>query len=95
MDLLNLSEAPKDPVRRAAWLSGVMKQARTEMENALAATYYEARLQGIFPQAVEAGPYARNRALALTRRVNRERGRMVRWNDGLDATSTAYDSTTS
>jgi hypothetical protein len=39
---------------------------------------------------VSAGPYARKRVLAMTRRENRRRGRSVRWGDGADPTSTAY-----
>lgn len=89
--LLDLTEAPpiEEPVRRAAWLSGVMTAVSGELEAELAAAYFEARVLGVLPQAVEAGPYGMKRALKMTREQNRRRGSAIRWGDGLDPTSTA------
>lgn len=90
MTLLNLSDAPEDPIKRIMWLSGVKEQATKELEAAFAAAYYDARLQRQLDAAVAAGPYARKRVLAFTRHENQRRGRSVRWGDGADPTSSAY-----
>ena len=90
MPLLNLDDAPRDPIERIMWLSGVMAQAKQELDAELGAAYFEARLQRRLDDAVSAGPYARKTVLALTRRENEKRGRTVRWADGADPTSTAY-----
>lgn len=88
--LLNLDEAPKDPIERLLYLSGVKEQVAVELEVALSAAYFQARLERRFDAALAAGPYALKRALALTRHENQKRGRSIRWNDGLDSTSSAY-----
>lgn len=88
--LLNLDDAPRDPVARIMWLSGVKEQAAKELNQAFAEAYFEARLQQRLDTAVAAGPYARKRVLAFTRAENQRRGRTVRWGDGADPTSTAY-----
>lgn len=90
MSLLNLAEAPLDPIERLLWLSGVKEQAHCELEQALSEAYYNARLQQRLDAAITAGPYARKRVLRLTRQENQRRGRTVRWGDGADPTSTAY-----
>lgn len=87
MNLLNLDDAPEDPIRRLAWLSGVREQALAELEVELAEAYFSARLEGRLPAAIQAGPYSMKQALRLTRNENNKQGRMVRWGDGLDATS--------
>lgn len=89
-NILNLDDAPKDPVARVMWLSGVKAQAYMELDAAFAEAYFEARLQQQLDAAIAAGPYARKRALAFTRNENERRGRVVRWNDRADPTSTAY-----
>lgn len=91
--ILNLDDAPKDPIERLVWLSGVKEQATSELEAELGKAYFEARLSGRFDAAVLAGPYAKKRVLALTRHENERRGRTVRWNDGLDPTSSRYGRT--
>lgn len=88
--LLNLQDAPEDPVARLAWLTGVREQVHRELETEYETAYFNARLQGVLESAIKAGPYARKRVLAYTRRANQRRGRTVRWNDGADPTSTAY-----
>jgi hypothetical protein len=89
--ILNLSAAPEDPVERVMWLSGVAEAAHAELDEAFADAYFEARLEGRLETAIKAGPYAKKRVLAYTRAENERRGRTVRWGDGADATSTAYD----
>ena len=90
MSILNLTDAPTDPIERIAWLAGVHEAVASELDSAFSEAYFNARLSGRFEAAVSAGPYARKRALAYTRRENQRRGRTIRWNDGLDMTSTAY-----
>lgn len=90
MEILNLEQAPSDPIERLMWLSGVKEKAAEELDAAFASAYFEARLEQRLDSAVKAGPYARKRVLAYTRAENQRRGRTVRWNDGADPTSTAY-----
>jgi len=85
--ILDLSRAPEDPVERVFWLSGVLAKAEGELTEALADAYFEARLQGRFESALRCGPVSRTRALKMTRRVNEQSGRSVRWADRLDPTS--------
>lgn len=88
--ILNLTAAPKDPIERLMWLTGVKEQARKELDAALAEAYFEARLRHQLPAALAAGPYAKKRVLAMTRGENERRGRVVRWGDQQDPTSSAY-----
>jgi hypothetical protein len=90
MSLLNLNAAPTDPIERVVWLAGVHKQVEKELDQQYEDAYFEARLQRRLEAAVTAGPHARKRVLAFTRRANERRGRTVRWNDKADPTSTAY-----
>jgi hypothetical protein len=88
--ILNLDDAPSDPIERIMWLSGVQEQATKELDRAFASAYFEARIQHRLEAAVSAGPFARKRVLAYTRAENERRGRTVRWGDKADPTSTAY-----
>lgn len=88
--ILNLDDAPRDPIERIVWLSGVREQALSELDKEFADAYFQARLRGQLEAAISAGPYARKRVLAYTRHENQRRGRTVRWGDGADPTSTAY-----
>ena len=90
MSILNLGEAPADPIERVMWLSGVKEQVSLELDEAFSEAYFEARLQRRLDTAIAAGPYARKRVLRYTRQENQKRGRVVRWGDGQDPTSTAY-----
>lgn len=91
MSILNLNDAPSDPLERLLWLSGVKKAAARELEDAYAKAYAEARLERRFGHALSLGLHGRKRALALTRRWNSSQARMIRWGDGIDPTSTAFD----
>jgi hypothetical protein len=88
--ILNLDDAPNDPVERLLWLSGVKEQVQRELDEDFARTYYSARVEGVFDSALSVGLHSKKKALAFTRKENERRGRTVRWNDGIDPTSTAY-----
>lgn len=90
MTLLNLDNLPDDPIEAVVWLGGVAEQVRKELDLAFGQAYFDARLQGQLNAAILAGPYAKKRVLAYTRAENERRGRLVRWGDGVDVTSTAY-----
>lgn len=88
--ILRLEAAPTDAVQRIIWLDSVMEVVQSELDDAYAAAYFEARIQRRFTDALRHGRMSKKRALALTRRQNERTGRSVRWGDGLDASSTAY-----
>ena len=88
--ILNLAGAPRDPLERIMWLSGVNDAVKRELDEAFGRAYYEARLKGQLDAAVNVGPHARKRVLAFTRAENERRGRTIRWGDRADPTSSAY-----
>lgn len=88
--LLNTKQMPADPIEKIVWLDGVNEQVRRELDDLYRVAYFEARLQRRFGDAVKIGRTSRKRALAFTRQHNERLGRTVRWQDGLDPTSTAY-----
>lgn len=89
-NILNLTDAPTDPIEKIMYLSGVKEQVTKELDQAFAEAYFDARLQHRLDAALKAGPYALKRVLRYTRQENQRRGRLVRWGDGLDSTSSAY-----
>jgi len=91
MGMLDLSDAPLDPIERLLWLSGASEQAKKEIEEAFSRAYFEARLSGRFDAAVGLGLHSRSTALRFTRRENNASQRMVRWGDHLDPSSSAYE----
>lgn len=90
MALMDLGSAPREPLARLLWLSGVQAQVDEELEAAWARAYYDARLEEKMVEAMSLGLHGKRRALGYTRAENERRGRAVRWNDGLDPTSTGY-----
>lgn len=90
MSILNLSDAPHDPIERLMWLSGVREAAEAELDAAYQRAYYESRLSGRLTAALSLRLHSKKRVLAFTRRENNANQRLVRWNDGVDQTSTAY-----
>jgi hypothetical protein len=88
--ILNLQDAPESPIERLMWLSGVMEEVKEELDAEFRRAYYEARLQKQLEPALALGLHSRKRILAYTRAENEKRGRTVRWQDGVDPTSTAY-----
>jgi hypothetical protein len=89
--LLDLSTAPTDPVERIFWLDGVLAKVEAELTEQYGEAYFQARLEGRFEAALRVGRTSRTRALKMTRQVNEASGRSVRWADGMDPTSTAYE----
>lgn len=89
-EILNLDEAPAEPAARLVWLSGVKQAVEAELDSAYADVYAQLRREGRIEWAIKFGSHGRKRILALTRRWNREQGQMVRWNDGIDRTSSLY-----
>lgn len=88
--VLDLSTAPSDPIERIIWLDGVHDAVREELEMEYQDAYFRARITRRFDDALRVGRMSRKRALALTRRQNEQTGRTIRWNDGVDPTSSAY-----
>ena len=91
MAILNLDDAPHEPLERLLWLSGVREAAEAELDAAYQRAYYEARLSGRFDAALSLGLHSKKRALRWTRRENNANRRIVRWGDGVDPSSSAYD----
>lgn len=88
--ILDLSQAPSDAAERLLWLSGVRQAALTELEDAYAETYATLRRENRLEWAISLRLHGKKKILALTRRWNRQNGRMIRWGDQLDPTSTQY-----
>lgn len=80
--LLDLTEAPQDPIRRLLWLSGVMDEVKAELDTQFQRTYYEARVEQRIESAFDLKLHARARILKWTRQENEARGRTIRWGDG-------------
>jgi len=89
--LLDLTTMPEDVVERVFWLDGVMAKVRDELAEAYADAYFQARLEGRFDAALRIGRTSRTKALKMTRSRNEASGRSIRWSDGADPTSTAYE----
>jgi hypothetical protein len=81
--LLNLDDAPEDPIERLIWLGGVATQVERELEPEWRASYFNARLTGRISAARKLQLHSRKRIMAWTRAENERRGRQVRWNDDL------------
>lgn len=78
--ILNLEDAPDDPIERLIWLGGVAEQVRRELDPQFQQAYFWARFTGRFSEALSLGLHSRKRVMAWTRAENEQRGRMVRWN---------------
>jgi len=81
MQILNLSEAPEEPLHRLMWLSGVRDQVALELDEQYRAAYFQLRLQNRLVEAFDLGLHSPTKVLAYTRQENEARGRLVRWND--------------
>lgn len=90
-NILDLSSAPKDSVARLLFLSGVREKMLAELDDAFGETYSDLRLSGRFNWALSVGLHSKHKALALTRRWNKAQGRMIRWGDKIDPSSTQYE----
>jgi hypothetical protein len=82
MPLLDLSDAPEHPLERLLWLTGVMTQAKTELNAEFQSAYFTARCEGMLKPAVDLSIHSRKQILAFTRHENERLGRQVRrWDD--------------
>ncbi len=90
MTILNLDDAPHDPLEKLLYLSGVNEAVSAELDAAYQSAYFEARLSGRFDAALGLGLHSKKTALRFTRRENVARSRMLRWGDRLDPSSTTY-----
>lgn len=90
MAILDTHTMPKDPIEQIIWLDGVKEAVAKELEQHYEEAYFNARLTQRFAAALQVGRASKKRALAWTRSANEKRGRAVRWNDGVDPTSTNY-----
>jgi len=81
--ILNIDEAPTDPIERLVWLGGVQTQVRRELNAALQEAYFWARFTGRLDEATALDLHSQRRIMAWTRAENEVRGRMIRWNDSL------------
>lgn len=80
--ILDLSDAPSDPIERLVWLSGVKDAVSREMDDQWADAYFWARFTGRLDSAIGLGYHGRKRIMAYTRAANEGKGRTVRWGDG-------------
>ncbi len=80
--LLNLDDAPTDPIERLIWLGGVDEQVKAEMDDQWQEAYFWARFSGRLDAALALGLHSRKRVMAYTRAENEARARMIRWGDG-------------
>jgi hypothetical protein len=90
MSLIDFSSAPEDPIERLMWLSGIDQALRKEVDQAWAEAYFDARVKGLFAEALSLHLHSKKKALAWTRHVNNERDRVVwRWRDGYGSSPSA------
>jgi len=80
--MMDFSQAPEPPIARLLWLSGVMEEAKAELNSEYQRTYFQARSQGMLADAVGLGLHSRKTILAMTRHENQALGVPVRrWED--------------
>lgn len=80
VQILNLSDMPRDPIKRLLWLSGVAEQSKSELDAAYQAAYFEARQTGRMNTALSLHLHSRKQAFAFTRHENERLGRQWHWN---------------
>lgn len=86
--MLNIADAPEDPIELLSWAVTQRERINDELDRLTADALFDARLENRFEEAVAASGLSYSRALRLTRNVNEQRGRQVRWRDALDGRST-------
>lgn len=83
MQIIDLSQAPTDPIQRIVWLGGVQAAVKKEVDTAFQEAYFDARIKGMLGEAISLAIHSRKRIMAWTRHANEARGRVIRhWNDG-------------
>jgi hypothetical protein len=81
--ILSLTQIPENPIERLVYLDGVLAAARAELDAEFQRAYFDARVQGMFPQALNLGLHSQKKAVAFTRHENEKRSRAIwRWRDG-------------
>jgi hypothetical protein len=80
--LLNLRNAPEDPIERLVWLGGVKEAVEKEMEDEWSEAYFWSRFTGRLDDALALKLHSRKRVMAFSRHWNERVGRQVRWGDG-------------
>lgn len=88
--ILDLHDAPEDPLERLVWLTGVEKRVAAELEAERQRVTFEIRLAGGLENLIGLGLYSRTRILKWARAENRRRGMSVRWNDNADPKSSGF-----
>lgn len=81
MNILNLQDAPEDPIERLVWLGGIMEQVKTELDSEFRLAYFWSRFTGRLAEAEKLALHSHKRIMAYTRAENEARGRMIRWGD--------------
>lgn len=81
--ILNLADAPADPLERLLWLSGVREEAARELDAEFQRAYFNARVEQRITAAIGLHLHPAKKVLAWTRAENESRGRSIRWGDGL------------
>lgn len=79
--ILDLSDAPDEPLRRLMWLSGVKYRVRQELDAEYQRIYFTLRMEGRLDDALDYAEHSNKAIMAFTRRENEARGRQVRWGD--------------
>lgn len=79
--ILDLSDAPTDPIERLVWLGGVLEQVSAELEPHWREAYFWARFTGRLDAALGLRLHSQKRVMAYTRAHNERSGRLVRWGD--------------
>jgi hypothetical protein len=80
--VIDLSQAPHDPLERLVWLSGARQVFEETVNAEWQRAYYDARVTGRLDAALRLGLHSRKRVLGWTRAENERQGRAMRWGDG-------------
>lgn len=86
----NMNSAPRDPIRRLAFLADKQREFAALLDREYQLAYFEARQTGRLEFAERLGLHSKKRILKWTRVENEARGRMMRWGDHADPTSSSY-----
>lgn len=79
--ILDLSEAPDEPLRRLLYLSGVKEKVQEELDAEYRRIYFDMRLEGRLDDALDLAEHSHKQIMRFTRNENEARGRQVRWGD--------------
>lgn len=79
--ILDLSEAPEEPLRRLIYLSGVKHKVKQELDAEYQRIYFALRMEGRLDDGIDFNEHSNKAIVAFTRKENEARGRQVRWGD--------------